>query len=120
MLTAIVLLLISYMVIQIAFCYNIQRNFKPKSLTDLPMISEIYWIPLASAVVFYYVRRTIRALAKSFLSKIVKDQNDEDLKQARIDKASLLAFKMFFYTISSGWGYLLYKDSDMMPSWLGG
>ncbi|MEY3084989.1 MAG: hypothetical protein RL037_1169 [Bacteroidota bacterium] len=42
------------------------------------------------------------------------------MKHARVEKASLLVFKMVFYTLSSGWGYLLYRDSEMMPSWLGG
>ena len=42
------------------------------------------------------------------------------MKHARVEKASLLVFKMVFYTLSSVWGYLLYRDSEMMPSWLGG
>lgn len=70
------------MVMQIALCYNIHHNFKPKELTDLPILSEIYWIPFASALVFYYTKRTIKSMAKPFLSNIVKDQNDEELKLA--------------------------------------
>jgi hypothetical protein len=96
------------------------HHFKPKDLTDLPILSQIYWIPLVSAVAFYFVRKTIKATANPFFVDIVKDQDDKELKQARIEKASLLIYKMMFYTMSSVWCYLLFMDSDMMPSWLGG
>ncbi len=119
-LSVVVLLLTLYMVISIGCCYSVQHNLKPETLTDLPIIQDIYWIPIASALAFYYLRKTIKAMTKPFFIEIVKDQNDEEMKHARVEKASLLVFKMFFYTISSAWGYLLFRDSDMMPSWLGG
>jgi hypothetical protein len=119
-LTCFILALVLYIVVQVAYCYRDQHMTKPSELTDMPVFSEIFWIPFASAVVVNGGKHLITFFSRPIFLKIVKDQHDPELKEGRIVKASTLTFKFVFYTISSIWGYILFNETEVMPPWLGG
>ena len=45
---------------------------------------------------------------------------DEESRQKRIPVLIKMMYSMAYYTLSSIAGYLLVKDTSMMPTWLGG
>jgi len=73
LLTVAVLMLIFYMILSITFCYKELHLYKPESLTDLPRFSKVFWIPFAAAIFIYYLRQSLIAMVKPFLTEIVKD-----------------------------------------------
>lgn len=40
--------------------------------------------------------------------------------QTRVQKASCYLYKAIYYTMGTIWGYMIFKDSEMLPYLLGG
>lgn len=86
----------------------------------MPTFSSVFWIPLCSSVVLFVCKHAIQHETKPFLLSICKDQHDKLLNDARATKASLLVFKNLFYITMSAWAYIILKDTEIFPTWLGG
>ena len=86
----------------------------------MPVFSKVFWVPLSSAFGLFALKKQVKNIAKPILMIIGKDQNDKEMLNARVLKASALFYKMIFYTAMSLWAYYILKDSEIYPSWLGG
>jgi len=49
-----------------------------------------------------------------------KDQNNKEIFDERVYKASLAFYKVLYYFVTSVWGYIIIKDTEIFPKWLGG
>ena len=96
------------------------HRHKPASCTDLPRFTEIWWIPIVSAFCLHFLKRWIVSAAKPFLRKYSKDQGDKEAVEARVARSSQVVFKLIYYICVSLWAYILFKDSEVLPPWLGG
>jgi len=100
--------------------YFEQHKLKPDTLKDMPTFTRIYWVPICSAFCLFACKKQIANAAKPIIHLVGKDQNDKELQDARVEKASLALYKFCYYTGMSIWGYIILKDSAVFPTWLGG
>jgi ceramide synthetase len=68
----------------------------------------------------FVVKYQISNVAKPVLLLVGKDRNDEELLKERVLKASLSVYKILYYSTMTIVGYLILKDTDILPPWLGG
>lgn len=88
--------------------------------TDLPLFGDCWQVPCCSAFVFFtYKYFAVRALSPTLLPHC-KDQHDPDLSKLRAEKGILNLAKSVYYLAFSIWGYQLLKNTDFMPTMLGG
>lgn len=112
--------LMIYFICFVIVAVPVLHKNKPESCTDLPRFTEIWWIPIISAFALHALKRQIVNAAKPIFIKFGKDQDDKSVVEARVTRASLVAFKFVYYTGASVWAYYLFKDSEVLPPWLGG
>lgn len=118
--TYLILTGISYWVYVVYQIYHVAHKTKPESLKDYPVFSEIFWIPLCTMFALFVVKYQIQNVAKPVLLLVGKDRNDEELLKERVLKASLNVYKVLYYSTMTIVGYLILKDTDILPPWLGG
>jgi hypothetical protein len=76
--------------------------------------------PVGSAIFLHLTKRAVVRIAGPFLRPICKDQDDPVKLERRVYMCSLAFFKGIFYTTSSIVGYLIMRDSPVLPWYLGG
>jgi len=65
-----------YFVVVVAQVYLEMKTTKPSDLSDLPVFSEVWWIPVISAVLLSAVRSRIKELIRPTFLNFGKDKDD--------------------------------------------
>lgn len=108
-----------YLVVQI---YNYMQ--KNKGVThqtlDYPEFSKIFWVPIVSAFALYCFKRQIVNVSVPYFKIVCKDQHDMKLVNARAERAGAALYKALYYFATSVTGYIVMKDSEILPWYLGG
>ena len=112
-------LLFYYCILTYQF-YPVLRANLPAGYSKLPVFLEVFWIPIASALILNLVKRSIVQIASPMWAPFCKNQDDPELLEKRIYKCSYNTYKTVFYTIGTIWGYQLCKNSSVWPTIFGG
>jgi hypothetical protein len=101
--------------------YNFMHSVHAfKKMDDLPEMLPICVVPLVTAVILHCFKRSVKRHVKPFCLKVVKDEGDADKLSKRADAGGDLIYKGIFYTTSSILGYIIMKDTPILPKGLGG
>ena len=114
------LITLAYFITLVYQVYFEQQKTKPAHLVDLPVFSEIWWVPVLSAAVLFFTRSKVPVLVRPVFNIYGKDKNDNDLFEARLAKTSVATYKIIFYTLMSLWAYCLLYDTSIWPGFMGG
>lgn len=98
--------------------HNPQQQYH--SLTDLPKFSKIWWVPFVSAFAMYCFKKQLINVFVPFIKIYCKDQDDMEKVNDRAIRAGAGLHKFIFYTGSAVGGYLILKDTPILPPGLGG
>ena len=120
LLTFILLSTVAYWVYVVYMWYHEAHKTKPDYLDDYPVFSEIILFPFCSAFALFAFKHQILNVARPILSIVGKDKNDKELFDSRVYKASLAFYKVIYYFMMTVWGYIIIKDTNIFPKWLGG
>jgi hypothetical protein len=100
--------------------YHLQHRLKPTHVQDLPLFSEIWWLPIVTAFAIASFRVLITRSVRPFFFLVCKDKEDKKAFETRVFKASTATFKLIWYSCMSVWAYILLKDTKIWPEFLGG
>jgi len=89
-------------------------------MDDLPTFSTIFMVPIITAFCLHGFKRQVKRLSKPLCLKICKDEGDKDKLSKRADANGELMYKGIFYLTSSVIGYIIMKDTPILPRALGG
>ena len=84
-----------------------------------PEMSE-FWFSGVFAVVFYIVQFVFEKIFYHSFYPICKEKNDEEARVVRTKKAVKNIYKFLYYLSSLIFGYVVLKDSHVLPFSLGG
>jgi len=117
-LRGVILLLITAMVYFLSVVwgvYHLQHKLKPQTVTDLPVFSQIWWLPIVTAFAIGSFRVLVTRSVRPFFFLVCKDKEDKKAFETRVYKASTASFKLFWYSCMSVWAYMLLKDTSIWP-----
>lgn len=110
-----------YFVVSFEVYHQMQADFGTHHhLTDLPVFSEVFWVPLASAFAHGCLKMQLINLSVPFIRTVAKDQGDTRKVEMRAQRGGFALYKFVFYLLSVVIGYWILRDSDMLPWYLGG
>ena len=75
---------------------------------------------VVSAIFCTCVRKIIFHYSYPSFYLISKEQNDEELRAKYAKKAADRLYRTIYFIIAVGWGWAVLKDTDFLPSYLGG
>lgn len=115
-------LLMSYYAFLSVQIYEVMHSTKGiyHSLTDLPEFNQVFWIPICSAFALHCFKRQVINVSVPWFCLITKDQEDRAAVRQRAERAGFSLYKFIWYTSSSIIGYVVLKDSPVLPKFLGG
>jgi hypothetical protein len=117
---AVVVCMLYYIKISVEI-YNLTNQLSAqKGITDMPDFSKIFWIPIASAFALFAFKRQLYNITVPCFIQIAKDQHDQQMVEERANKSALALYKLCVYMGTSMWGYIILKDSEIMPWFMGG
>lgn len=73
-----------------------------------------------AAILSWSVDRIITFFTWNYFYGICKERCDEEIRIAKTKKATLCFNKFIYFTFIVSWGYSLLKDTDYLPTALGG
>lgn len=97
-----------------------ENSNKNHNLTDLPKFHTICIMPVAAALLLRKIKCWIIHIMRPHLVKYCKDQDNPEKLEQRVTKVCDLFYKEIFYLTSTITGYLIMKDSPVLPYYLGG
>ena len=100
--------------------YYLTWRLKPTNFYGLQSFSECWKTPVLSSVAFFAYKRFATKILAPYFQPYCKDQKDKAKSIARSKRAAVAFAKSFYYFLNSIWGYILLKDTDFLPSILGG
>jgi hypothetical protein len=109
-----------YFLVTVWGVYHSQHRLKPSHVEDLPLFSEIWWLPIVTAFAIASFRVLVTRSVRPFFFLVCKDKEDKKAFETRVFKASTATFKLIWYSSMSVWAYLLLKDTRIWPEFLGG
>jgi len=103
-----------YMSFKLKFDAQARRpDFNWPSLTEL-------WKAVVSGLFFILAKKLVIKLTYNFNAPICKDQDDPELHDLRVKKASKYIFATLYFTFATSYGYYTLKDTPWLPWYLGG
>jgi hypothetical protein len=89
-------------------------------LTDLPKFSKIWWMPFVTAFALYCFKKQLINVFVPIVRIYCKDQDDMQKVDDRANRSGAALHKFIFYTSSVVSGYMILKDTPILPPGLGG
>ena len=89
-------------------------------MKDLPVFAVVCWIPFLSALTLYCFKVGLIKITEPFFRLIVKDQDNQTKLNARAERAAAATYKLTFYIFASVSGYVIMKDTPVLPTFVGG
>ena len=86
---------------------------------EWPQITD-FWVSFVIAFIFIAIDKFITYMLFPFFEKIANDQEDEVKRKNRANKAVKNVYKFLYYTSITVFGYIVLKDSHILPPTLGG
>ena len=77
-----ILIALAYFVVLVFQVYSEQQNTKPPGLVDLPVFSQIWWLPVLSASLLFILRSQVRMVVRPIFKIYGKDKHDVELYEA--------------------------------------
>lgn len=111
--------LVPVYVVMCIFCYRALHAMKPEGY-ELPEFGKVFWLPFASALVLWLFKLQLRNISRPLLLLVVKDKHDSKAKSERAERAAEALYKNIYYTGCAIVGFLIMKDSEILPPSLGG
>ncbi|TNV79533.1 hypothetical protein FGO68_gene2573 [Halteria grandinella] len=101
--------------------YDFIEYYLPNKPADyvMPSIND-FGILVASTVFFYFLELQFAKLAYPMYYKACKEKSDQELRQMKTKKAVVTMFKFIYFLNASITGYLMLKESYILPPILGG
>jgi hypothetical protein len=86
---------------------------------EMPSISD-FGLMLVSTAIFLVAEPIFTKLAYTYYYKICIDKDDEEQRVMKSKKAVVTLFKFCYFVFASAIGYMMLKDSAVLPPILGG
>jgi len=118
--TAIVIALMIYYCTISGKIYLIMLESGRAEEIGLPDPYQAFIVPFGFALALHVFKCTVKQASRPLVAHICKDKDDKEKHEKRIESAVNYVYKLIFYTVSAAWGYIIMKDSPVMPQELGG
>ena len=100
--------------------YSIMLKSGRAEEIGLPDPVQVFAQPVIIAFGLNVFKRVVKAVSKPWLKSVCKDQDKPEALEKRAESAVNYVYKLTFYTVSALWGYIIMKDTPVMPKELGG